>query len=209
MIPYHPHKPDGPTPEELAAFVDGELDQEASRDVADWLASHPEAAAEVRSLEHFARLWRRTPPPEPSAEQWAEVFGRVAQTLPVRAEARPSRPRWLRWLGPAAAVAAAVVVVVLLRPRPEAPRIGAPPRLEQPFAVATDDDIRIISMDDTDHSALVVGQTPLREPLALVEPDEVTVEQVEPNADGVQPRYATEGTPMIITPLRDEAAKQR
>jgi hypothetical protein len=204
MIPYHPHKPGGPTSEELAAFVDGELDREAAQDVAAWLASHPEAAADVQALEQLAHLWQLNAPAEPTPEQWAEVFARVAGGLAIRKDVRPARMRVLLWFIPAGVMAAAAVLAVVLLSRPREGRLAPVPPRDEPFPVATDEDIRIISMDDADRSALVVGQPPLREPLALLEPDEVTVEQIEPDAEGMQPRFATESTPMIITPLRVE-----
>jgi hypothetical protein len=208
MIPYHPHKPGGPTAEELAAYVDGELDLQASRDVAAWLDKHPEAARDVQALEQLAHLWQVGSPPEPTPQQWAEVFAGVTRALPAGKEVRPAGSRRLYWLGPTAAVAAAVLAVVLLN-RPHEPRVILPPRLEQPFPVATDDEIRIISMDDADRAALVVGLPPLREPLALLEPDEVTVDAIEPDAGGMQPRFVGDSTPMIITPSREEAPKGR
>src|SRR5205823_14557981 len=56
---------DGPSPGQLAAFVDGALDPAASRQVEAWLAAHPEAAAEVEAQRRLAALWRATPAPAP------------------------------------------------------------------------------------------------------------------------------------------------
>src|SRR5205823_2431220 len=47
-----------PSPGQLAAYVDGELDAAACRRVEAWLAAHPEAAAEIEAQRRLADLWR-------------------------------------------------------------------------------------------------------------------------------------------------------
>ena len=77
-----------PSPGQLAAYVDGELDAAGCRQVEIWLAAHPEAAAEVEGCRRLARLWQSAAPPEPAPAAWAAAWGRVEAALPMRAPAR-------------------------------------------------------------------------------------------------------------------------
>src|SRR6266851_9870762 len=71
-----------PSPEQLAAYADGELDAASRRDCAEWLTSHPEAAAEVESWRRLAGAWESTSPTEPHLATWADTFHRIEKALP-------------------------------------------------------------------------------------------------------------------------------
>ncbi len=52
-----------PSPEQLTAFLDGELDVAGRARVEAWLADRPAAAAEIDGQRRVARLWGETPRP--------------------------------------------------------------------------------------------------------------------------------------------------
>lgn len=192
-----------PSPEDLAAFADGELTADARQRVEDHLASHPEAAAEIDDLRRLDRLWQQADPPQPSDATWTAVLGRIEAN--VTAPARGAR--WRSWLtGLGAGLAAALALAVLW----PAPRPVDPP--DQPggpsgdsFPVAAAHDVEIISVEDADLGALVVGDPPLREPLVLAELTDVDVKHVGPDADGLFPRvpaFEEFVAPMIVAPAK-------
>jgi anti-sigma factor RsiW len=194
MSTYRPDPPHDPKPPELAAYVDGELDAASCGPVEAWLADHPEAAAEVESQRRLLRLWRETRPPEPLEAEWATVLARLEAALPAAApwvEARQRAARYRRALVWAAVVAASIAAVLVgrwLLNRSTEP--GNPPGQdspEAPFEVASDADVEIISIEGDDVSALVAGEPPVREPLVLALPGEVTVREVDPGGAGSPP----------------------
>jgi anti-sigma factor RsiW len=196
MSTYRPDPPHDPKPPELAAYVDGELGAAASGPVEAWLADHPEAAAEVESQRRLLRLWRETRPPEPTEAEWAAILTRLEAALPAASpalwvEARQRAARYRRalvWAAVAAASIAAVLVGRSLLNRSTGP--GNPPgqdSTETPFEVASDADVEIISIEGDDVSALVAGEPPVREPLVLALPGEVTVREVDLGGAGSPP----------------------
>jgi anti-sigma factor RsiW len=192
-----------PKAEDLAAYVDGELDNRLRRQVEDWLVHHAEVAAEVEAHGRLARLWSATGPPQPSAAQWATVLARVEMALPVRSLARPAP--WRRLIGIAAAVsgvaAAALAFVGLRHPAPE---VVAPPAIVEPFTVVTPEDVEIVSLHAADRVTLVVGVPPVHGPLEFVIAGDVEAVSVKPDSDGMVPHLPVEGepmAPMIVAPL--------
>ena len=112
--------------ETLSAYLDGELSDEAARDVTAWLERHPEA---LREVEHQRRLWSLLGryPDEPVPEGFAQrVLATVrpagASDVPVPAASTP-HVRLLRrrvWaFSAAAAVLAAIGTAVVLGARKE------------------------------------------------------------------------------------------
>src|SRR5688500_6791176 len=81
--------PDCPTPAELAAWVDGELEGADAGRVEAWLCAHPEDAAEAEASSRLAGLFRDHPPADPSPEAWDATLARIA----ARAGGN-RRPRW-------------------------------------------------------------------------------------------------------------------
>jgi anti-sigma factor RsiW len=110
-----------PSPELLAAYADGELDERPylahrRQQIEAWLAQHPEAAAALDANAELSRLWSATTPVEPAPATWARVWTRIEQA-PKRVKAKHWSARlWLA--GIAALGAAAAVLVVLLRDKP-------------------------------------------------------------------------------------------
>ncbi len=200
--------PDGLPPELLAAYVDGELAPAEHRRVEAWLAERPDARADVAAQRRLARLFDEGAPTPPTEGQWADVLARLERGL----NARPGQPTGNRrraGVMAAALVAAAAVVLlgVTLRnlPRPD-PAPGAAVRIaEEPWPVVSPDDIEIVSMDDRDRGALVVGEPPVNDTVELVTADDVKVSKLEPDDHGRIGRVHGldgSGSPMFIMPPR-------
>lgn len=206
-----------PTPSELAAYLDGENNGEESARVEEWLAQNPELAAELEAHEEVSRLYQSAPPPEPSAEAWDGLLARIETELTTRstplgvfghAVDRDDSPRPRRsWLAWTAAVAAGILIALAYvgnpRPRDLAGRDSLP--------VASDDDVNILSVHGQDIAMLVVGAVPLQEPLALATAHDVTVENVQPDSDGMMPQIGTNSadasSPMIVAPIGGNSEK--
>jgi hypothetical protein len=202
-------------PRLLAAYADGEVTPEERARIEAWLADHPEAAAEVDAQRSLARLYEENPPPNPSEEEWSGVLARIEQEInkplpePVRAPRR--WPRYALNLGYGLALVAASVLltIVLWSPLPPTPstqqsRPGPIVGFGDPLVIASGEDVHIVSMNDADSSALIVGDPPVRGPLELLGPDEVKVNKVEPTDDGHKGALwpsSGSGTPMIVMPL--------
>jgi hypothetical protein len=188
-----------PSAERLAAYADGELD-DASRDAVEcWLATHPETAHEIKGQRDLLRAWQRLPAPAPSAAAWERVLTGIEAGLAERSHSRPRRVAGLPWIAATlAATAAAACVLVALWPapapveEPQPPIIAEAPVPEnEPFAVATNEDVAILTIDDEDVNLLIVGVPPLREPIELATKGDIIVNKVEPSEDGVLPKMWT------------------
>jgi anti-sigma factor RsiW len=166
-----------PTPEQLTAYIDGELDAAQRMRVERWVSNHPEAAAEVDEYRHLARLWQATTPIEPDGAKWVPILDGVeCGFLRSRALDR-GRQRLLR-VGMTIALAAAVLLVLLWRPTADSVSV-------EPLTVVSADDVEIVSLRAADRSTLVVGVPPVTEPLALASRDDVEFERLEPDGDGM------------------------
>jgi hypothetical protein len=177
------------------------------------LAEHPDVAAELETQQRLSRhnrkLWKASAPLVPSEGNWARVFGRVQDVLdaPVRpAPPRPTRRRHLLRYAVAALSTAAAAAVALHMSGPTPPPVvnPEPPAAVEGYAFASDADVDIISIDDRDTSALVVGRPPL--PLTgavvLASAGDVQLQGVQKAEDGMLPKtQMTEAVPMIIAPL--------
>jgi len=195
-----------PSPEQLAAYVDDELSGSAARAVEAWLSEHPEAAAEVEEQRKLARLLESTAPAEPLEERWEKMLRHVQAALPTVIKRPTQRPR-RKWWAAASLLATAAAVLIVLGWTLPSPRPDDLPPLaarEEPWPVLANHEVRIISMDDADRGALVVGEPPLQDPLAFLSKGDVTVDQMEKDEDGMTPHLANEGSapPMIVSPVR-------
>jgi anti-sigma factor RsiW len=159
-----------PSPELLAAYEDGECEDSAKEKIEAWLAKHSEAVDQLMAQRQLRQLWHATTPAEPDAGAWTAILARI-QASPHT----PPTSGWRQSLGWIAGLllagAAAFLLMTSLRSRGE-----------EPFPVATADEVEILSVAGADTHTLVVGQLPVRGPLELLEPGEVTVTSVEPDA---------------------------
>ena len=153
----------------------------------DGCSSCQTALERARGQQRLLALWHVTPPPDPPPAAWAATLGRVQ--VGVRT-ARGGR-RWL-WVASLLTTAAVLfVAAVAAWPwQPQAvPTADAEP-MREPFAVASPDEIEIISIAAADLGALVVGHPPLREPRGVAAVGDMNVESSEPGDDGMVPYVA-------------------
>jgi hypothetical protein len=181
----HAWKPERePTPQELAAYFDGELAGTERAAVEEWLAAHPEGQAEIESLRQLHALYDAQPVPEPSPAAWERTRDRITADVE-----RDRRRRSWSWAMLSGLAAAALVGVLIFR--------GGAPEDTEPFPVVSPDDVQIISMNPNDNAALVGVR-----PLLLNQIDLAThaeIEILEGNNDGVM-RIDEWATPMIVDP---------
>lgn len=195
-----------PTPEQLAAYVDGELEAAGRRQVEQWLAGQAEAAADVEAQRRLLALWRKLPLREPAEADWAATLGRIQAACVT--PTRPAVRQRLAWIGVALTALAATLALALFRDSPRRPGTRVQPQLVvvpavERLPVATATEVEIISMDAADAALLVIGEPPVNEPLVLAAPGEIKLDKMEPDEDGMVPHFAdSQGpdAPMIVVP---------
>ena len=206
----------GPTPEQLAAYADGELAWADRAAVEAWLARDPAAAAEVESLRRFTQAWRDAAPSPPGPDAWSRVRSKIESGL----DAPPAPAADRRWprrllLGAAAAArgaaAAAVMALALsnagrVPPAPLGPPEQPPPgplAEEEPYPVVGPEDVVVVSIGGADTDCLVAA----RPPVDSVGEDELAREtdrvllNVAPHRDGswAEVRFQ-DPAPTMVTP---------
>jgi hypothetical protein len=210
------HNGDRPSPELFSAFVDGELDAAQHAQVAGWLVSHPDAAADVEAYRRLGQAWQRTAPSDPAPAQWDALLSRLQTALPpVGRVALPPRRRlrpFLVLLAAAAALFAGVLVSrqlgifpygndnpenrVVANDGGEASIPSDRDTMDEPFQWASDQDVQIISMDARDTDALLVGAPPIQGDLDLAGHNDITLLSLVSDI-----RLEDWASPMIIDPL--------
>lgn len=194
-------------PELLAAYVDGELDEQEAARVEEWLTAHPELAQDVADQRRLAQLWHLTPPPR--APDWDASLARLHERLSTARRPTGSRP-WVLALFTVAGLAAAILLAVFWAGWPERPPLeeAGPSRVAvQPWPVVSADDVAIESLHDADRQALVVGEPPASAPLELLAVHEVVVTKLDVDDLGRMPRVSLDrgsDFPMIVMPPVDE-----
>jgi anti-sigma-K factor RskA len=188
----------------LTAYVDGELNEQESARVEEWLAGDPAARAEVDAQRRLKALWEQGAPADPTPAAFDAVRARIeaGRTSPAPA----SRHRARLALAAALATAAAATLAFFLNrpaPRPE-PEPG--PRLPAalPLEVVDADEVVIEELDAADRPLLVVGQPPVTGPLVLAGEGEVVVDHMEsfPVHDRKPYLHAPrDGSPMLVAPM--------
>jgi hypothetical protein len=188
-------------PELLAAYADGELDGFDRARVEDWLADHPEDRGLLEDQESLARgsdVWPALGPPEPSDAEWTACLHGIESAVRP-----PLARRWLPWIGSFALVATAAAIIVAVGVgRPPAPPADPDPlpvfvaACDQPFPMATDDDVRIISLPEAAAGLLVVGRHPLGDSMVvLAKTDEVEFLGVGNDVAGRFPEVPADAAP--------------
>lgn len=200
-------------PELLAAYADGELDADGRARVDAWLANHPEGRASLETQIRLSRrnrqLWKATAPLAPSEGNWARVLGRVQDVLDSPPRPALPRPRRFRvgYVAAALSTAAALAFAIYRQPS-TGERSGDRPLIHdgvEPLALARDADVDILSLDDRDSTALVIGRDQLLGTVVLASVGDVDLKgvQKDPN-DGMMPKVQMTdagNAPMIIAPL--------
>lgn len=199
---------DGPnTPpdlEDLAAYADGRLSAPDKQRVEEWLAAYPEDAERVEEWYRVQALWQATAAPEPTEADWERVFRGVELGV-ARGRHEPAKPgRGRSRVAALAAVAAAVVALVASFNVGRVPP-GDLPDVVEPFAVASNEDVEITSVDDAGAAALVVGEPPLRKPIVLMAPADIALRSVARGKEGSFPEVRlqpeADAAPMILGPV--------
>lgn len=147
--------PDGaPSPEQFAAFLDGELDAIGCVRVETWLKHHPDAAQEIDGQRKLMRLWQANRPAEPRDAVWSRVFDHIEAKVRPTSRRRVTVRRTIRF---GAGIAAAVLAAVLLthhfqagvghEPPPIASRPNVEPGDQEPIVLASQDDVSVVSVE--------------------------------------------------------------
>jgi hypothetical protein len=172
-----------PSPESLAAYLDGELAPCERATFERWLAENPNRRAELSSHRQLSRLCEITRPAEPDDETWPAVLAGISDRLPAHAVAHTRRRFPLRWLAGIAAAAAAFALIWNVAGR-KGPPVPAPSPerelVDLPFAVASPDDVDITSLSNADDDVVLLGRPPLEGALILADPGDVRIEDMNP-----------------------------
>ena len=183
-----------PNPEWLAAYLDGELDSEARKKVEDWLKQDPAARADLEGQYHLMIQWEDTAPPQPAPEAWSALLSKLEKTPP-----QTSKPWWQSpgWVASILTMTAAAFWLTLILTGAQN-EISDKDDIQEmvPFAVATADEIEVLSVEGADHPALAVGEMPFRGPLELLQPGEMTVTSIPPDPRDITIRQGPD-TPMF------------
>jgi anti-sigma factor RsiW len=204
--------PDDLPPELLAAYADGELGPRDRARVERWLADRPEARETLDEQESLSpknvEFWQAVSPPEPSRRQWAAALRGIHGRSRI-----PATRRWLPWVGSLALAATATAATVFFAlppanlPAPSVPA-AAPPLAgpdDEPYAMASADEVQIISLPEEAAHLLVVGEHPLRgQAVVLAKADEIEFLGIGTDLAGRFPELPTElapdDAPMIWAP---------
>jgi hypothetical protein len=165
-----------------------------------WLTEHPEAKEDLADLPNLRSLYQSLQPTEPDEAAWKTVLSSVHESIARGPSLRKSSPR-LRWAIVGLTAAAALGGVLLVR---SLWTTGVPvsvPLPEEPFPVVESEDVRIITMDARDVSALVVGEPPIQGDLEFARPEDIHVIRCERCPfSGRWARLEQEGeVPMFVT----------
>jgi hypothetical protein len=195
-----------PTPAELTAWADGELDPADAARVEEWLCAHPEAQGEVDSSSRLLGLFRDHPAPEPSPAAWDATLERIA------ARTR-RRSRWQALLFVTLTAASLLIAVIgagLMLPGSADVNdlIGlllTAAEDDEPFPVASLSEVNILHMDARDAHRVLMGQ-PLLEPFEVVGSDDIELVSVEADPeDGSMPELVRGARfPMVVVARADD-----
>jgi hypothetical protein len=194
-----------PTPEQLTAYHDGELNPVERAAVDAWLVNHSDASADLAAWRRVDAAWKEARPDEPGESVWVGVRRRIDRGL---AEAPPRSAVW--WLGLGGAAAAVLIALSWAfwpsKPAPKPiddPIVDLRPPDDEVFEVAHGDQIHIISMDGSgfvdvngQQVCCIVGAD-LPVPDAELRPTSVAATKVLEWSPGMTPKN-TPGVPLMV-----------
>ena len=196
-----------PTPEQIAAWIDGESPRGEAAMIEAWMAVHPETRRDAEAMAQTTRLYRDQAIPMPSESRWQSAFDRIQPRV-----APTGGAGWRLLLGLALASAAVLGAVMLARtlwPTTPPAIVLTPPippeEDEEPFAVARLAEVHIIHMDADDADRIVTGQ-PIMGTMVFAAQSDIDEVQVLPDPDeGHTPRLERRaGLPWVVLAKADE-----
>jgi anti-sigma-K factor RskA len=198
--------------EEIAGYVDGELSPAAQERLEAWIAQDPGILREIERQEKIKNLYASTRPSEPTEAAWQAAAFRSKRRMIVRVEPAHRPALWTSRSAAIAAAAAVLIAALVIGPRPSGQIRDDLPELQ----VLSPQEVEIVSLDDQDRGALMVGQAPTLENMVAVTPADVQITSAMAGPDGCMPRIVIpkdqQAMPMIVAPLpgsRDGENKKR
>jgi hypothetical protein len=198
-----------PTPETLAAYLDGELTPSERNTMERRLSSRPDLCDELDAHRRLSRVWQTTHPSEPDDQAWGATMAGISNRLPVLAAKHPRRRFPLGWFAGIAAAAAVIALIWILAGKPRLPDPTSPqPEIEtvETFPAASPDDVDITSLWGAGDELVLVGRPPLDAPMELAGPGDVVIDEKSPVKDtNIEFHEEPGSSPMII--IQPEKAK--
>jgi len=198
--------------EEIAGHVDGELSPAAQERLEAWIVQDPGILREIERQEKIKDLYASTRAFEPTEAAWQAAASRSRRRTIVRVDSVRRPALWTARSAAIAAAAAVLIAALVVGPRPDGQIRDDLPVLQ----VLGPHEVEIISLDDRDHGAIMIGQAPKLENMVAVTPADVQITSAMAGPDGRKPQIFVpkdqQATPMIVAPLpgsRDGENKKR
>src|SRR6516225_9117324 len=170
--------------EEIAGYVDAELSPTAQERLEAWIDEDPGIMREIERQEKIKDLYASTRAPEPGEAAWQAAASRSRRRVIVRVDSVPRRPVWTSRSAAMAAAAAVLIGALVIGPRPSGQIRDDLPELQ----VLSPQDVEIVSLDDKDRGAIMIGQAPKLENLVAVTPADVQITSAMAGPDGRMPK---------------------
>ncbi len=200
-----------PTPEMLAAYVDGEFEAnpyllKQKEIIETWLDQNPKALHEINQFRQIKKAWEATTPIDPGSSAWNDCLDRIRAELE-----KPAVPVRRFPMGLAGGLAAASVLLAglsltfyFLNTRPDLNADKGIKKQKQketvavkkdidPFPVIAEEDVEILYISGQDLETVVVGM-PIEGPLEMPQPGEVVVTDMDSQDD----MYMSETEPPMV-----------
>jgi hypothetical protein len=191
-----------PQPEDLCAYVDGELEAPARQAVEVWLRDHPDAATEVEAQRRLADLWQQGAPPALGPAESKAALQGIESALHRRARSL-ARGRRVLLRSAIAGLAAAVLLVVVWSKQPApTPELPAPGSLTEQFPVVGPEDVEVQRLRQNADAGLVGAEPLPDQPLPLATPRDLTLINLTPDDSGNIPVLARDRDPNAPALLR-------
>ncbi len=210
-----------PTPEDLAAYLDGEFEGDDARIpqkqlVEEWLADHPEAFADLTAWRRLKQIWQDTTPELSEESRWAALLSRIQHDLTHGPKPTVPAPKPFPWGWVSGFAAALLLTVGFLiwqgqspkpekkTPSPSFSKNKSPSLPTKPFPVVAADEIQILHVGGEDISGLVIGAPPMEGVMPMAGPDEIVFTSVQTSQEEDPEPNIKNNPPMIWVPMDKE-----